>query len=265
MLKTILVDNEPWQIKRLAAELEESDVFEVVGLFERASMALAYAEQNPVEFALLDIEMPGMNGIVLAEKLQILHPGIIIVFVTAYSQYVLDALKIKADYLVLKPYSKEDVEDALSRARLLAPRQQKRVFMRTFGSFEMFVDHNPVSFSSARAKELLAFLVDRRGVVSSRDMLAAMWEEKPYNDSSLSLCRVTTARLRHELEEHQIEELLVESRRGRSLDESLFDCDYYKFLDEGSNAEFPFMGEYMSQYSWAEMTLAGLLINWKNK
>ena len=44
----------------------------------------------------------------------------IIIFVSGYSDYVLDALKMKSDYYVFKPYSREDIMDALNRARLLA-------------------------------------------------------------------------------------------------------------------------------------------------
>jgi hypothetical protein len=59
---------------------------------------------------------------------------------------------MKADYYVFKPYTKEDVEDVLVRARLLSKRLEKPVFIRTFGNFEVFVDEKPVYFKSAKRK-----------------------------------------------------------------------------------------------------------------
>ena len=60
---------------------------------------MEYARENPVEAAFLDIEMPVMNGLVLAQKLRELIPGIVIIFVTGYEQYAMDAFRIKGGLL----------------------------------------------------------------------------------------------------------------------------------------------------------------------
>ena len=67
-MKTILVDDEAWSIKQMEKELEEYKQVEIVGSFEDAREALEFARQNEVEFALLDIEMPYMNGMMPGSK-----------------------------------------------------------------------------------------------------------------------------------------------------------------------------------------------------
>src|SRR5699024_11097142 len=130
---------------------------------DNAADALAYAQNNSVDFALLDIDMPEMTGIELARRLRLSRPEMVIIFVTAHPEFAADAIHAKADFVVFKPYEREDILDALERARLLSERQKKRVYFRTFGHFDMFVDGRLVGFKSAKAKELLALCVSRMG------------------------------------------------------------------------------------------------------
>ena len=71
---------------------------EIVGKFDRSDEALRFAEKNRVDFALLDVEMPGMNGLELGRALKELYPDIVIIFVSGYDQYVVEALHDGADY-----------------------------------------------------------------------------------------------------------------------------------------------------------------------
>lgn len=258
-MRTILVDDEPWSVAEFQKECEDSPLFDVVGTFDRPSAALEFASEHEVDFALLDINMPEMDGITLGSRLREINPDIIIVFVTAYSQHLVDGIKMRADYFVFKPYTREDVEDVLDRARLLSERRRKRITMRTFGRFEVLIDGKPLYFSSAKAKELLALMVDRRGAfVTAEEILSALWEDRVRDDSGMSMWRHVATQLRKTLREAGIESLLVEIKNGRRVDASLFDCDYYAFLAGDRRARELFAGEYMSQYSWAENTLASL-------
>ena len=158
-MRTIVVDDEELSMRQFEIECAQVREIELVGRFTNPLEALDYARNNAVDFALLDIEMPQMNGIELARRLREIKRDMIIIFVSGYSDYVLDALKMKSDYYVFKPYSREDILDALNRARLLAKGQAKRVFIRTFGRFDVFIDEKLVKFSNAKSKELLALCV----------------------------------------------------------------------------------------------------------
>ena len=253
-MKTIFVDDELWMLKQFKTECSDIPDIEMVGEFTSAEDALEYALNNPVEFALLDIEMPGMNGVELARELRKLNPDVIIVFVSAHSEYLADFINIKADYYVIKPYERQDILDVIKRAKLLSGRFRKRIFIRTFGSFDVFLDGRPVYFRAAKAKELLALMVDKRGaILTSQEALSRIWEGRSYDSNSASVYRVNMKKLKDILKEEGLEEILVDdNKRGKYLDTTKFDCDLYDFLDGDRKAINSFSGEYMREYSWAE-------------
>ena len=82
-------------------------------------------EKEKIEAAFLDIELPGMNGILLGRKLRELHPKLVVIFLTGYDTYMMDALHMKADYYLMKPYSSEDFREVMQNARLLTRRKQQ--------------------------------------------------------------------------------------------------------------------------------------------
>jgi two-component SAPR family response regulator len=131
----------------------------------------------------------------------------------------------------------------------------KRVFIKTFGYFDVFVDGKSVSFPSAKSKELLALLVDRNGgIVTTEQAISVLWEGRAYDETVQSLFRKVLRALRNSLEEVGASDILVDNRNQRSIDKSKFDCDYYDFLEKGVGAASDFFGKYMEQYSWARET-----------
>ena len=258
-MKTILVDDELWAMRQFESECASIEVIELVGCFDSCQSALRYARENPVEFALLDIEMPGMNGIELAKKLRDLYPAIIIIFVTAHQEYLIDFIHVKADYYVLKPYTKEDVESTLQRAKLLSKRLDKSIFFKTFGNFEMFIEGKPTDIRSAKARELLALLVEKRGgKLDAKEAFMKMWEGREYNNKNASVYRKTLSTLQEILSELGIQNILITLPHGRAVNTELFDCDLYAFLDGDEETIKNFPGIYMSEYSWGELMLAVL-------
>ena len=152
-----------WRCASLRLRRKSCRGVELAGMFSNPLEALETFREDPVEAVFLDIEMPEMNGLVLVERLREISPDVVVVFITGYEQYALDALKIRADYYLTKPYDSRDIREVLERARLLSARQKKRVYVRTFGRFDVFIDGTAVYFPNAKAKELLALCVDHRG------------------------------------------------------------------------------------------------------
>ncbi len=121
-MKVLVVDDETLARDRLKRLLRELDGVEVVGEAADGRAALAATAEHQPELILLDIRMPGMDGMEAARHLATLpHPPRVI-FTTAYGEHALEAFEAEAiDYLV-KPVRKERLAQALERvARLISP------------------------------------------------------------------------------------------------------------------------------------------------
>ena len=152
-MKTIIVDDEMLAIKQFEMECKKIPWVNIAGKFQNAQQALEYAKKEKIEAAFLDIELPGMNGILLGKKLRELYPKLVVIFLTGYDNYTMDALHMKADYYLMKPYSSKDFRDVMENARLLTRRQKKRIFIRTLGRFDLIIDDQVVDLPNAKAKE----------------------------------------------------------------------------------------------------------------
>ncbi len=249
-MKVILVDDEPLSLDLFKIECGNMPGFEVIGFFDDPEKALTFAQQNPVDFALLDIDMPGMNGITLAQKLREIWPTIVIIFVTAHPEFSADALQIKADFVVFKPYERDDILDALERARLLGERKQKHITVRTFGHFDVFADGKLVNFKSSKAKELLALCISRMGgEVTIHEMQQILWS----NSGNQGLgYRTTIKALNDTLKEVGAENVLLRKRSALALDINELSCDLFDFKNGKSDAIMTYHGEFLQQYPWAE-------------
>lgn len=258
-MRTIVVDDEELSLRQFELECSRVPEIELVGTFTNPLEALEYAGNHPVDFALLDIEMPQMKGLELAKRLREKKPDMIIIFVSAYSEYVVEALKIRSDYYVFKPYSQEDILDALNRAKLLARGQKKRVFFRTFGRFNVFVDDQLVKFPNAKSKELLALCVDHMGgEVSMEEAVDKLWPDKDYDSRVKALYRKAVIGIHKILDEHGVNGIFYNFRGGCYVDEKEVECDYYQYVKHREACPYPYEQEYMFDYSWAEETNARL-------
>lgn len=260
-MRVMIVDDERLALRQFMLETEDIPGIEIAGAFSNPLQALEYLKENPVEAAFLDIEMPELNGIVLAGKMREIYPDLVVIFITGYEQYTLDALKVKADYYMTKPYDSRDIREVLERAKLLSARQKKRVYIRTFGRFDLFIDGKAVYFSNTKAKELLALCVDHRGgAVTIEEAADKLWEDRIYDSRVKNLYRKAVMQIRQILSEYGVEEIFSGNRGSCQIDILKVDCDYYELLKGNPDAvrEWEITGNYLQEYSWAEETCARL-------
>ena len=118
-MNVICVDDERVALECFEYEARSLKEIAQLNLFDRAEDALNFARENDVDAAFLDIEMPGTSGLLLAKALRDIHPDICIIFVTAYSNYALDAFNADAIGYVLKPYDREAIVHAVHKAKRL--------------------------------------------------------------------------------------------------------------------------------------------------
>lgn len=225
---------------------------EVVG-FTRPKEAAVWLQSHAVDLALLDIDMPEVNGLMLAESLKRTYPDAAIIFLTAFPQFAVDAFRLHASGYLLKPVVAEDlrreVDYALSRTYV---QPTSHVVVKTFGGFEVLVDGATLDFSRAKSKELLAYLVDQNGTgVTRATIFAALWEDKPYTRSMQKYLDVVIRSLRDTLRRGGIEEILEMKGGFIRIRSELLDCDLYRFLEGDAEAVNAYRGEYMRDYPWA--------------
>ena len=118
-MRILIVDDEPLARRRLASQIEDLAIGEVVGEADDGLACLAAIEGLAPDVVLLDVRMPGMDGLEVARHLRNLSAPPIVIFTTAYDQHALAAFESHAlDYL-LKPVRSERLRDALQRAETL--------------------------------------------------------------------------------------------------------------------------------------------------
>ena len=252
------LDDEPLLLRKLKRTIEEVLPEADVRGFTRASAALKAMEEEKLvpDVIFLDIEMPGMTGMKLAETIVNTNFRCHIIFCTSYPQYALDAIGLHiGGYLgyLLKPITKEAVEKEI---QFLNRKEGKvdRITANCFGDFEVFYNGEPVRFKRSLTKELLAVLIDRQGAgVTAKQICARLWEDGTDDKKNMNYLYQLFDDLRTTLSVVNADDILQKNGYFYSIDTSKVICDYYEYLKVGKPQ---FYGEYMRQYSWAEETCA---------
>lgn len=120
-LTALIVDDEPLAIERLEMMAADIPELRIVGAARDGDTALALIEERAPDLVLLDIAMPGLDGISLARMLEGRRPRPLIIFVTAFDHHALDAFDAAAIDYLLKPVATERLVRAVRRARDMRP------------------------------------------------------------------------------------------------------------------------------------------------
>lgn len=259
-MRVISVDDEQIILEDFVDMLSGMPEISSVKGFTEGSKALEYIKDNEVDVAFCDINMRGMDGIAFAKKAKIIRPSVNIIFVTAYTQYSLEAMKMHASGYLVKPVMKDDIIRELADLRTpLEEKSTSRIKVQCFGNFEVYIDGVPCQFKYIKTKELLAYLIDRRGAYCTNgELLGALWEDKEVTLSLENYLRNLISDLKSVFRRAELEDLIIKKKGQICIVTSDIDCDYYRWLDGDMSAINAYSGEYMSQYSWAETTLAGI-------
>ena len=259
----LALDDEQYALDSLVEELKL--VFPKAKIQEetKASSAISRAKEladrgDELSYAFLDIQLRGMSGLEVAAQLKMLHPHVVLFFCTAHSQYAFDAFGLCAKGYLLKPIRAQEIERVLDEMVLdwrdSPSLLQKDIRIQTFGNFGVFVDNTLLAFEREKAKELMAYLVDRRGSpVTTAQIATVLWEEV-YDRKLKNKTTAIISSLRSTLKAAGIESILIKTWNNLALDVSKVKCDAYDFEKGDLFAINSFHGEYMANYSWAEFT-----------
>ena len=248
-MRILAVDDEELQLLRLEKSIR--DVLPEADVVSFTNPVKAYEDTKDVDIdiAFLDIEMPGLNGIQLAKKLKGNNPMINIIFVTAYDNYGLDAMRLHASGYVSKPVSEEKIKKEINYLRYpLELKNEKKIQVKCFGNFEVLHEGQPIKFAYNKSKEVFAYLIDREGAaININELNAVLWEEdhKSYLRNLISDIQKTLSKI-------DASDVFIKRHNECYIDVKKVDCDAYEYKKDNPAAINLYRGEYMIQYSWAE-------------
>ena len=252
----IAVDDEALMLGALVAAIEASPDITNVSKFSDCEEALEFVKNNPADIAFLDINMRGMGGLTLAEKILAVRPNCKIVFCTGYEEYAIPAFKLHASGYLMKPISAEDVQGEINNIKGVR-QKEKALTVKCFGNFEVYTNNEKLVFKRLKSKELFAYLIDRNGAgMTAKQICAVLFPEDTDDAKNAAYLRQLIMDLKNTLKTVGAENILCHEIPCYRVDTNLIHCDYISYLETGKPE---FRGEYMTQYSWAEDTCAMLM------
>ncbi len=129
--------------------------------------------------------------------------------------------------------------------------------VQTFGNFECFINGQPVKFKYNKTKEMLAYLIDRKGAMCTNgELMSILWAED--SEKKKSYLKNLKADLTRALSEGGLEGVIIKFRGAIGIAMDKVSCDYYDLINGKESVMGSYWGEYMSQYGWSELTHAYL-------
>ena len=257
-MRIAIVDDQESERKHLRDMLDAYGAERNVPLeLHEFSLSINFIEDytRPFDIIFMDIEMPGMNGLMLALEIKKVAPNARIVFTSGYDRYALEAYRIHAQGYLMKPIDAAAIREEVDQIPLSQAPKPQKLYIQCFGPFEVFWQGEPLPFRRRKTKELLAFLVDRKGVAcTSEEIVAALWEDETDLRKAKHQIRNLIGDLRTTMKEIAMEDLLIRRSGELAIRADEIECDYYQMLSGDPAALNAYHGEYMKQYSWAEIT-----------
>lgn len=212
----IIVEDEKKILSYMRRKLDEFPDLTVLGCFDQPEEALEAFPRLRPDVVFMDVEMPRMTGLQLAEQLLRQKADTRFVFLTAYEQYALEAFRVEAlDYL-LKPVMSEDVERVLHRLRKFDPKPQptSRLPIRLLGTFEVEdCQGDIVKWPTKKTEELFAYLwVNKGRQLGKWSLIELLWPGLSEDRGAHSL-HTTVYRVKQVLQQLPIE---VSIERGNA-------------------------------------------------
>ncbi|MDU5949088.1 MAG: response regulator, partial [Paenibacillus macerans] len=187
-MRVILVDDEQLALNYMERLLLKLADVEVVGKFTDPVKGMGEILQERVDVLFLDISLPEINGIELAERILEARPEIHIVFVTAYDEYAIKAFELNALDYVLKPIRAERLAKTVDRIqeRLKAGQEQvagseQDIKICLFKQVKVEARHGQptlLQWRTTKAQELFLYLLQHRGrLVRKSTLIDVLWPE----------------------------------------------------------------------------------------
>lgn len=278
MIKSIIIDDEENTIEEVKEIIESFKSIKVIFTESNPFKALEIIENNDIQVAFLDIDMPGMNGVTLAEKISSIRPNMEIVFITAYNQYALEAFEVNAIDYILKPVRKERVEKSLKKILKIVDKtsteENKLVKIKTFNKFEVIINNTPIKWRTLKDKELFAYLIENIDIpIHKEKIIEDLWQDIDIKNALIYL-QSSIYRIRKILRNTGYDDCIKYANNCYTMNKINLDCDiliYKKYLYTSyeisesnirtyESISYLYKGDYLEDegYIWAISTLENI-------
>ncbi|KRG16160.1 response regulator [Lederbergia galactosidilytica] len=214
-MKAILIDDEPLALDYLELQIKKIGNIQVVGKFPYFDIRKHSLLLHDIQVVFLDIEMPNKNGLELAAQLLEINSSLMVVFVTAYQDYALQAFELNALDYIMKPLQLDRLQKTIDRIEAKIQIQsnmpvsiQTSLQISVCGDLSFsLAEKNPpnLKWRTAKSQEMFLYLLHNFGkFIHKTELLEVLWPDMD-EDKSYPLLYTTiyhTRKTLHPLREH---------------------------------------------------------------
>lgn len=236
MLRTVIIDDEIPNLKLLERMLLKFESINLVNKYTSSSNLLKNIKTDQPEIVFLDIEMPKISGIELAEKILDLNINPIIIFVTAYNQYALEAFRVNALDYIVKPVNVDKISRVLSKIECISTisNQIKNSSMNSITTIECFgnffirnKDNKIITWATSHVEELFAYLLcHTKDPIDKWKLAELLWPESNPKSASTNI-HTAIYRLKKTLSNNNIPIQVKRNNLGYWLELKNVKCDLH--------------------------------------
>lgn len=203
-------------------------------------------DTRKIDVVLLDLDSKKYN-LDTARTIYEMYKDTKVILISDDAKMAVPAFLSRAFGYVVKPLEKDIIYELND---IFKNDNKKDIRIKTFGNFDIFVDGVPVKFERKKSKELLAYLVYRRGTgTSASELIVNLWEDKDVCRTTRSMIHNLISDIKKTLREYKIDNIFSCERNCYRIIPEMVSCDYYEFLEDKTKTDFT--GEFMNEYEWA--------------
>lgn len=223
MLRVIVVDDEPLAANLIGRYLQKDGQVKVEKILCNPLEVIEEVNRIHPDVVFLDIEMPEITGLELAEQLTALPAPPEVVFITGYSDYAIEAFRVNALDYVMKPVDPRELERVIKKIVHRHPQaaRKQRLRINALGGFSARIQEQkePIKWMTSKCEELFAYMIFKKqgAIVSKWKLIDVLWPQKDEKKSEINL-RSTVSRINKILKEYGVEGRLVSHNNGYRLD-----------------------------------------------
>ncbi|MDF2532189.1 MAG: response regulator transcription factor [Clostridia bacterium] len=167
-MNCIIIDDEYPSIQELSYFISNFSTIKILDTFDDSIKALEYVQKNTVDVIFLDINMPKLNGLALSRVINTLNTKPILVFISAYSEYAIEAFEVAAFDYILKPYSENRIVDTLKRLESCTAAKCSNNKITLLKNNKLFVVNiHDICYCEANEHEVFIYTKDDQYKISS--------------------------------------------------------------------------------------------------